>query len=83
MKRTLFAVAAAALLAASARAGEIKFHQWPTMPIPQEITTIPVRMDVGYWIRIVNQGDLKIVLTQDSIHTYSGCTSMTVKPTAT
>ncbi|MGE5297309.1 MAG: hypothetical protein ACM3VT_20995 [Solirubrobacterales bacterium] len=81
MKRILIAVATA-LLAVSANAGEIKYHQWPTMPVPQEVTTIPVTMDVGYWIRIKDQGALKIVLTQDSIHTYSGCTSMTVETNA-
>jgi hypothetical protein len=79
MKRVLFAVVAAALLAACARAGEIKYHEWPMAPIPQEVTTIPVTMDIGYWVRIKDQDNLKIVLSQDSIHTYSGCTSMVVE----
>lgn len=79
MKRSLLAVAAAALPAVWAQAGEIKYHEWPSMPVPQEITTIPVQMDVGYWIRITNQNDLKIVLRQEAIHTYSGCTPMTVE----
>jgi hypothetical protein len=79
MKKALFAVVAAAVLAVSAQAGEIKFHEWPMAPIPQEVTTIPVVMDIGYWVRIKDQGALKIKLAQDSIHTYSGCTSMTVE----
>jgi hypothetical protein len=79
MKRALLAVVAAALPAVWAQAGEIKYHEWPSMPVPQEITTIPVQMDVGYWIRITNQNDLKIVLRQEAIHTYSGCTPMTVE----
>jgi len=79
MKKALFAVAAVALLTVAAQAGEIKYHEWPCAPIAQEITTIPVVMDVGYWVRIKDQGGLKITLKQDSIHVYSGCTSMTVE----
>jgi len=79
MKRVSFAVVAAVLFAASAPAGEIKFHEWPMAPIPQEVTTIPVTMDIGYWVRIKDQDKLKIVLSQDSIHSYSGCTSMVVE----
>lgn len=79
MKRIWLTVTVSALLAVSARAGEIKYHEWPSMPVPQEIATIPVQMDVGYWIRIKNQDDLKIVLRQEAIHTYSGCTSLTVE----
>ncbi|MGE5295248.1 MAG: hypothetical protein ACM3VT_10510 [Solirubrobacterales bacterium] len=79
MKKALFAVAAVAMLAVAAQAGEIKYHEWPCALVPQEITTIPVVMDVGYWVRIKDQDKLKIVLGQDSIHTYSGCTNMTVE----
>jgi len=79
MKKALFAVAAVALLTVAAQAGEIKYHEWPCAPIAQEITTIPVVMDVGYWVRIKDQGSLKITLKQDSIHSYSGCTNMTVE----
>jgi len=79
MKKALFAVAVVAVLAVAAQAGEIKYHEWPTMLVPQEITTIPVTMDVGYWVRIKDQGDLKIKLGQQSIHTYYGCTNMVVE----
>jgi hypothetical protein len=79
MKKVLFAVAAVALLAVAAQAGEIKYHEWPCAPIPQEITTIPVVMDVGYWVRIKDQDKLKIVLKQDAIHDYSGCTTANVE----
>jgi len=79
MKKALFAVAAVALLAAAAQAGEIKYHEWPCAPIAQEITTIPVVMDVGYWVKIKDQDKLKITLKQDAIHDYSGCTSMAVE----
>ena len=79
MKKELFAVAAVVLLAVGAQAGEIKFHEWPCAPVPQEITTIPVVMDVGFWIRIKDQNLLKITLKQDAIHTYSGCTDAVVE----
>jgi hypothetical protein len=79
MKKALFAVAVVALLAVTAQAGEIKFHEWPTAPVPQEIANIPVFMDVGYWIRIKDQDKLKINLKQDGIHEYSGCVNATVE----
>lgn len=79
MKKQLFAVAAVVLMAVVAQAGEIKYHEWPCAPIAQEITTIPVVMDVGFWVRIKDQGDLRIKLSQDSIHTYSGCTTAVVE----
>ncbi|MGE5293983.1 MAG: hypothetical protein ACM3VT_04090 [Solirubrobacterales bacterium] len=78
MKKALFAVAAVAVLAVAAQAGEIKYHEWPCALVPQEITTIPVVMDVGYWVKINDQDKLKITLGQDSIHTYSGCTNVSV-----
>lgn len=79
MKKALFAVAVVALLAVAAQAGEIKYHEWPCTPTPQEITTIPVVMDVGYWVKIKDQDKLKIKLKQDAIHDYSGCTNATVE----
>ncbi len=79
LKKSLFVVAAVALLAVAAQAGEIKQHSWPTTYVPMEITEIPVVMDVGYWVAIQNQADLKIKLQQKSIHTYEGCTDMVVK----
>jgi len=79
MKKALFAVAAVALLAASVQAGEIKTHTWPCTFTPIQIATIPVKMDVGYWVAIENQGDLVINMAQESIHVYSGCTNISVK----
>ena len=79
LKKSLFVVAAVALLAVSAQAGEIKLHSWPTTYVPQEITDIPVVMDVGYWVAIKDQDKLKIKLSQQSVHQYQGCTNMTVE----
>jgi len=79
MKKALFAVAAVALLAVAAQAGEIKTHTWPCTLTPLEITQIPVYLEVGYFVQIPDQNKLKITLAQESIHNYAGCTTMTVR----
>lgn len=79
LKKSLFVVVAVALLAVTAQAGEIKTHSWPTTYVPQEITDIPVVMDIGYWVAIKDQDKLQIKLAQQSVHTYQGCTNMTVQ----
>lgn len=67
------------VLISPAQAGEIKIHEWPTQFIPQEVTTIPVVMDVGFFIRIKDQDKLKIKLLQKAISEYEGCTDMVVE----
>jgi hypothetical protein len=79
MKKVLFAVAAVALLAVTAGAGEIKIHEWPCQFVPQEVTTIPVVMDVGYWIKVKDQDKLRIKLTQKTIHSYEGCVDVVIE----
>jgi hypothetical protein len=79
MKKVLFAVAAVALLAVTAGAGEIKIHEWPCQFIAQEVTSIPVVMDVGYWIKVKDQDKLRIKLTQKTIHSYEGCVDVVIE----
>jgi hypothetical protein len=84
LKKSLFAVAVVTLLAAMAPAGEIKIHDWPTSYIPQELTDIPVLMDIGFWCYIKDQDKLKIKLaqtaqTEASKHNYEGCTDVTIQ----
>jgi hypothetical protein len=79
LKRSLFVVAAVAMLATAAQAGEIKIHNWPCAFIAQELATVPVLMDVGYWVRIKDQDKLTIKLNQISTHTYEGCKDMNVE----
>jgi hypothetical protein len=79
LKKSLFVVAAVAMLAGAAQAGDLKIHTWPTTFVPQEICTIPVVMDIGYWVRIKDQGSLKIKLLQTSTLVYEGSTAMTVE----
>jgi hypothetical protein len=74
------ALALLALTATVAPAGELKIHNWPVTFVPQEIPglEIPVLLDVGFWVDIVNQND-KIKLQQVNIHTYEGCLDLQVR----
>jgi hypothetical protein len=77
LRQRLIVVFAAALLATAAPAGELKYHYWPSSYVPQELVDIPVLMDVGYWVHILNQDDV-IKLRQVSIHRYEGCLDLDV-----
>jgi len=81
LKRSLIALAVVALLAVGVQAGEIKTHDWPCTFVALEITSIPVTMDVGYYVRIKEQDKLGIKLSQaeNSITTFTGCTTFTVE----
>jgi len=45
---------------------------WPASYNSVDICAIPVRMDVGFWIKVNSCKDLKIDLRQVSIHSYQG-----------
>lgn len=77
-RRSLFIGLVAVACASAASAGEIRAYEWPCTPVPLEITSIPVYMDIGYWIEILNQ-DAIIKLKQISIHTYEGCVDLRVR----
>jgi hypothetical protein len=79
LKKSLFVAVAIAMLAVSAQAGEFKTHTWPTAFVAQEITSIPVVMDVGYWIQVKDQQDNVITLTQIDTKSFSGCDEITVQ----
>lgn len=77
-RNSIWAAVMTATLIASAQAGEIKIHQWPAQFVPQEVATVPVRMDIGYYVVIPNQDQLRIKLQQVSIREYEGCTDMVI-----
>lgn len=52
---------------------------WPAQYLYQPVCIIPVKMDIGFWIRIVGCKDAVIILHQDAIRDYSGSTVLTVK----
>jgi hypothetical protein len=79
MKKGLLIVAAMLMLAGAAQAGEIKLHVWPCAFIAQDFMSIPVTMDIGYWIRVKNQQNYKIKMAQIDIHTYDGCVTIPVE----
>jgi hypothetical protein len=75
LKRSLIAVAVVAMLASCVNAGEIKAHCWPCQFVALEITTIPVTVDIGYYVVIKDQTKLGIKVKQDSqnFNNFSGC----------
>lgn len=64
-------------LAVAASAGEIQVPVWPTRFVPLEVTSIPVIMDIGFWIRIRDPGPIRLI--QQSIRTYMGCVDLEVE----
>jgi len=75
LKRSLIAVAVVAMLASGVNAGEIKAHCWPTQFVALEITTIPVVVDIGYYVIIKDQTKLgiKVVQMADNLKSFCGC----------
>ena len=51
---------------------------WPATYDYQDICVIPVRMDVGFWIKVNGCKDLRLDLKQVEIHKYSGCVDVTL-----
>jgi hypothetical protein len=51
---------------------------WPATYDSQDICVIPVKLDVGFWIKVNGCKDLVINLKQVSIHKYSGSTDVSI-----
>jgi len=80
LKRSLIAVVAVAVLATVAQAGYIKTHDWPTTYVPQELTTIPVFVDVGYYVQVVDQNKkIKMHQLTGAPRNFSGSVVIKVK----
>jgi len=75
LKKSLIAIALLAI-ALPAVAGDLKVHKpWPTKYVPQEITTIDVMMEVGYYIHVKDQKSMKVnqdTSASDPYKTYIG-----------
>jgi len=76
-RHCLIVLCAVALLATASPAGELKHGYWPSSYVPQELVDIPVLMDIGFWVHVLNQDDV-IKLRQVSIHEYEGCLDLEV-----
>jgi hypothetical protein len=53
-------------------------YNWPASYNAQDICVIPVRMDVGFWIKVNGCKDLKLNLKQVEIHKYSGSVDVSI-----
>jgi hypothetical protein len=86
VKRTLIAIAVVAFVVSSAQAviqldnGAVKEDNgWPTQYIAVPLCTMPVVMDVGMYVQVIDCGDKKIELKQVTCPSgrdfpcYSGC----------
>jgi len=51
---------------------------WPASYSSQDICTIPVKMDVGFWIKVNGCKDLVLNLKQQEIHVYKGSVDVSV-----
>jgi hypothetical protein len=75
LKKSLIAIAVLAI-AMPALAGSIKIHDpWPTTLVKQEVATIDVQLDVGYYIHIDDQDPITVVqdtAAADPYKTYIG-----------
>lgn len=81
LKKSLFALAVVAIMAASVQAGHVKLYDWPGHWVWDcvEITRIPVYMKIGMYIEILDQDKLEIVMKQDAWREYSGCVTIKIK----
>jgi hypothetical protein len=52
---------------------------WPAQYKFQPVCLIPVKMDIGFWVRVINCKDAVIKMTQNEIRKYSGSTKLTIK----
>jgi len=62
-----------------ATAGELKRYDWPCEFKFVDLCDIPVYMNVGLYVEILDQHMLKILLEQEDIDTYSGCVTIDIK----
>ncbi|MBN1361269.1 MAG: hypothetical protein JW993_11785 [Sedimentisphaerales bacterium] len=78
MRKAWLAALMAAALTTAASARPIQVRYWPATFVPQELVTIPVVMDVGFWIDIAVQGDA-IKLQQVGARRFEGCVDVRVR----
>jgi hypothetical protein len=82
LKKTLIGVVLLTMLGIAivpATAGEIKSYDWPCEFKFVDLCDIPVYLDVGLYVEILDQHALKIKLEQEDIDTYSGCVTIKIK----
>ena len=78
MRQAGIAALLAAALATVASARPIEMRYWPPTFVPQELVTIPVVMDVGFWIDLRLEGDA-IKLQPTGPRRFEGCIDVRVR----
>jgi spore coat polysaccharide biosynthesis protein SpsF (cytidylyltransferase family) len=79
LKKSILGVVLLALVAMPAYAGHMKRTDWPCEFKFVDLCDIPVYMNVGLYVEILDQHLLKIILEQEDIDTYSGCVTIYIK----
>jgi hypothetical protein len=80
MKKGLLIVAAVLMLVSVAQSGELKVTNWPCTFTPQTLCTLPVKMNIGYYVRLTNQGDsINLTQSSESYVKYTGCRKYNVQ----
>jgi len=51
---------------------------WPATYSSQDVCVIPVKMDVGFWVKVNSCKDLVLKLKQVEIHKYSGTVDVSI-----
>ena len=78
LRQAWIATLAVALLATAASAGSLQIRSWPIVYFPQEVTTIPVVMDIGFWMDVaIEEEGLKLLPVGP--RTYKGCVDLTMR----
>jgi hypothetical protein len=83
LKKTLIGVVLLTMLGimiVPVTAGELKRYDWPCEFAWVDINCeIPIYMNVGLYVEILDQDHLAIYLEQEDIDTYSGCCNIQIK----
>jgi hypothetical protein len=80
LKKSILGVVLLALVAMPAYAGHLKAYSWPCEWAWQDTSCeIPIFMNIGLFVEILDQDDLKIVLDQEDINLYTGCVTIQIK----
>ncbi len=78
LRQAWIATLAVALLATAASAGSFQIRSWPIVFFPQEVTSIPVVMDIGFWMDVAVEGE-SLKLLPVGPRTYKGCLNLTIR----
>jgi len=80
LKKSILGVVLFALVAMPAYAGHLKAYDWPCEFSWKDTSCeIPIYMNIGLYVEILDQDNLAIYLGQEDYDTYSGCVTIQIK----